>query len=69
MRARARTDCTGRGASKLGATLDIGVVWDVADTFNGLMVVPNLLGLFLLSGPLVRILRGDASREWRAAKS
>ena len=53
----------------LGATLDVGFVWDVADTFNGLMVVPNLLGLFLLSGTLVRILRGDASREWRAAKN
>ena len=59
MRARTRTDCTGRGASKLGATLDVGVVWDVADTFNGLMVVPNLLGLFLLSGTLVRIVEGN----------
>lgn len=32
---------------------------DVADTFNGLMVVPNLLALFLLSGTLVRIIRGN----------
>lgn len=36
-----------------------GFVWDVADTFNGLMVVPNLLALFALSGTLVRILRGE----------
>lgn len=42
----------------LGATLDLGFVWDVADTFNGLMVVPNLVALFLLSGTLVRILKG-----------
>lgn len=32
---------------------------DVADTFNGLMVVPNLLALFLLSGTLVCIIRGN----------
>ena len=43
--------------SILGATVDLGVVWDVADTFNGLMVVPNLIALFLLSGKLVQICR------------
>ena len=37
----------------LGATVDLGVIWDVADTFNGLMAVPNLVALFLLSGQLV----------------
>ena len=52
----------------LGATLDVGFIWDVADTFNGLMAVPNLLALFMLSGTLVLILRGDASRERQAAK-
>ena len=25
-------------------------VWDVADTFNGLMAIPNFIGLFALSG-------------------
>ena len=43
--------------SILGATVDLGVVWDVADTFNGLMAVPNLIALFLLSGKLVQICR------------
>ena len=43
--------------SILGATVDLGVVWDVADTFNGLMAVPNLIALFLLSGKLVGICR------------
>ena len=39
-----------------------GFVWGVpamADTFHGLMVVPNLLALFLLSGKLVCIIRGN----------
>ena len=43
--------------SILGATVDLGVVWDVADTFNGLMAVPNLIALSLLSGRLVQICR------------
>ena len=43
--------------SILGATVDLGVVWDVADTFNGLMAVPNLIALALLSGKLVEIVR------------
>ena len=43
--------------SILGATVDLGVVWDFADTFNGLMAVPNLVALFLLSGKLVDIMK------------
>lgn len=34
----------------LGATVDLGLLWDVADTFNGLMAIPNLVALFLLGG-------------------
>ncbi len=29
--------------SILGATLDLGLLWDIADTFNGLMSIPNLI--------------------------
>lgn len=39
----------------LGATLDLGVLWGVADTFNGLMSIPNLIALFLLSGTVVKL--------------
>ena len=48
--------------SILGATVDLGVVWDVADTFNGLMAVPNLIALSLLSGKLVQICREKRTR-------
>ena len=34
----------------LGATLDLGLLWGIADTFNGLMSIPNLIALLLLSG-------------------
>lgn len=36
--------------SIIGATMNLGLLWDIADTFNGLMAVPNLIALFLLSG-------------------
>ena len=34
----------------LGSTLKVDLVWDLADCFNGLMVIPNLLGILALSG-------------------
>ena len=43
--------------SLLGATVDLGVVWDVSESFNGLMAVPNLIALFLLSGKLIEIMK------------
>ena len=39
----------------LGATMDLGLLWSIADTFNGLMSIPNLLALLLLSGTVVRL--------------
>ncbi len=33
----------------VGATMDLELLWGIADTFNGLMAIPNLIGLFLLS--------------------
>lgn len=41
----------------LGATADLGLLWSVADTFNGLMAIPNLIALFLLSGTVVKLVR------------
>ncbi|WP_416199052.1 MAG: Alanine or glycine:cation symporter, AGCS family [Sporanaerobacter sp.] len=32
----------------LGSTLEVQLVWDMADTFNGLMVIPNVIALFAL---------------------
>jgi len=35
--------------SILGATANLGFLWDIADTLNGLMAIPNLIGVALLS--------------------
>ena len=39
----------------LGATMDLGVLWSIAETFNGLMSIPNLIALLLLSGTVVKL--------------
>ena len=41
----------------LGATMDLGLLWSIADTFNGLMSIPNLIALLLLSGTVVQMTR------------
>lgn len=41
----------------LGATIDLGLLWSIADTFNGLMAIPNLIALFLLSGTVVQLIK------------
>lgn len=41
----------------LGATVDLGLIWGVADTCNGLMAIPNLIALFLLSGTVAKMTR------------
>jgi AGCS family alanine or glycine:cation symporter len=33
----------------------IDIVWDIADTFNGLMAIPNFVALFALSGVVAKL--------------
>lgn len=35
--------------SLIGAIVDLDIVWGISDTFNGLMVIPNLIALLLLA--------------------
>ena len=39
----------------IGATMDLGLAWDIADTLNGLMAIPNLIALLGLSGVVVQL--------------
>lgn len=39
----------------VGATADLGLIWGIADTCNGLMAIPNLIALFLLSGTVAKL--------------
>lgn len=41
----------------LGATVNLGLLWSIAETFNGLMSIPNLIALFLLSGTVVKLVK------------
>lgn len=41
----------------VGATLEVKLVWSIADTVNGLMVIPNLISLFALNSKVVGSLR------------
>lgn len=47
----------------LGATVDLGLLWDVADTFNGCMAIPNLIALFLLGGVVVEQVKNFYQKE------
>ena len=47
----------------LGATMDLGLLWSIADTFNGLMSIPNLIALLLLSGTVVQMTRAFFASE------
>lgn len=39
----------------VGSQTTLGFAWDLADTFNGLMIIPNLIGILLLSGEVVKL--------------
>ena len=49
----------------VGATLDLGLLWSIAETFNGLMAIPNLIAVFLLSGVVVKLVREHFDPETR----
>ena len=48
-----------------GAVMGDNLAWDLADTFNGLMMIPNLIGVITLSGVVVRITKNYLDRELR----
>ncbi len=39
----------------VGSQTTLGFAWDLADTCNGLMIIPNLIGLLLLSGQVIKL--------------
>ncbi|MGX8699307.1 MAG: alanine/glycine:cation symporter family protein [bacterium] len=46
----------------VSASMDASLAIDVSDTFNGLMAIPNLIGVICLSGLVVRITKNYAAR-------
>lgn len=49
----------------LGAVCALEAVWDFSDIMNGLMAVPNLIGVLALSGMVCREMRADGRKKKR----
>ena len=46
-----------------GAVLTSSLAWDISDTFNGLMMIPNLIGVLVLSPLVVKITKNYLKRN------
>ncbi len=49
----------------IGATMDLSLAWDLSDTFNGMMAIPNLIGVITLSGTVMKITKNYVDRKLR----
>ena len=47
----------------LGALLTSSLAWDISDTFNGLMMVPNLIGVIACAGIVMKITNNYKARK------
>lgn len=47
----------------LGSTMDLQLVWDISDTLNALMAIPNLIGVLSLSGTVFAITKNYKARK------
>ncbi len=46
-----------------GAIMDSSLAWDISDTFNGLMMVPNLIGVVAMFPLVVKIVKNYVDRK------
>ena len=51
----------------VGSNVGLRLVWDISDTLNGLMAIPNLIGVIGLSGVVFAATR-EYSREHKKEK-
>ena len=51
----------------VGATMDLALAWDLSDTFNGMMAIPNLIGVLALSGTVMKITKNYVDRKLRSS--
>jgi len=49
----------------LGAVLTSSLAWDISDTFNGLMMIPNLIGVIACAGIVIRITNNYKDRIFK----
>ncbi len=48
----------------VGATMDLSLAWDISDTFNGLMAIPNLIGVLALFPLVYKITKNYTDRKF-----
>lgn len=53
------------GVVVIGATMNLESIWQVADTLNGLMAIPNLIALLALSGVVVKLTKAYFNESQR----
>ncbi len=51
----------------VGATMSLDLAWDISDTFNGLMAIPNLIGVLFLSPVVVKITKNYINRTFHGS--
>lgn len=49
----------------IGSVSSVQLVWDLSDTFNGLMALPNLIGVLFLSPLVFKITNNYKRRVWK----
>lgn len=47
----------------LGAVMESSLAWDISDTFNGLMMIPNLIGLIVQTPLIIKLTRNYKDRK------
>lgn len=47
----------------LGAVMESNLAWDISDTFNGLMMIPNLIGVLTLTPLIIRLTKNYIDRR------
>ena len=48
-----------------GSVLEAQLAWDISDTFNGLMMLPNLIGVLVLSPQVMECTKNYVDRKMR----
>jgi len=51
-----------------GAVMTSSLAWDISDTFNGLMMIPNLIGVLVLAPVVLKITKNYVDRKIKGKK-
>ena len=51
-----------------GSLMKAQLAWDISDTFNGMMMIPNLIGVLVLSPQVIKCTKNYVARKFRHEK-